>query len=533
MGEQPDVNSQAGWESMRSGVANPNEDDVPDPGDSSHRPESAGSVANISWSDRANDEARLQRMRPADLPRADSSSEAGASVAWRDAGIEEIHPPYEDLFAEAAREMERQTSVAGYPRQEGIRFLQEQAALTGVGHSETRSTQVGSVPLQPGREDTTSGVNLQELSLEQIYEALDPRSENPLLLEMRRRIVLADRASSRRSSEVTALEGTVENMLVQNSDRESASRVNSAQARLISENPFQAVNRVGSPGFPKTVPPLPVLGHGGQSSMRAIGGSGPLVSSVSGNGGTGIGDLVVGGLPCTGQPQQLVLQQDRLSVAMQSTPAQPQGSGNASVNPPVGSRAPSGLQDSLGFIRSPEGSVPVGSGGVDSHALRFRSSMSLGEPVNPAVFRHSPGYPQLHSPLGNQSDPLGSNREAFVTFRPKSTPGRDLIDLEFPPQVVRSGFQPETPPPAIVDLLDLESPCTNPAPPLGSVMAGAASAAPFQALGQSELGAVGGYSTPRARTPSRAVYTPGGTRVPDYPSTSPGYASPKYASRIL
>ena len=299
MAEQPDANSQAGWESMRSGVANPNEDDVPDPGDSRHRPESAGSVANIWWSDRANDEARLQRMRPADLPRADSSSEAGASVAWRDAGIEEVHPPYEDLFAKAAREMERQTSVAGYPRQEGIRFLQEQAALTGVGQLETRSTQAGAAPLQPGREEATSRVNLQELSLEQIYEALDPRSENPLLLEMRRRIELADHASSRRSSEVTALEGTVENMLVQNPDRESASRVNSAQARLIFDNPLQAANRVGNPGFVRTVPPLSALGNRGQSSTHGIGGSGPLVKNGSGNGGTGIGDFVVGSLPCT------------------------------------------------------------------------------------------------------------------------------------------------------------------------------------------------------------------------------------------
>ena len=120
-----------------------------------------------------------------------------------------------------------------------------------------------------------------------------------------------------------------------------------------------------------------------------------------------------------------------------------------------------------------------------------------------------------------------------MTFRPKSTPGRDLIDLEFPPQVVLPRPQLETPPPAIVDLLDLESPCMNPAPSSGGVVGGIASATPFQALGQSELGAIEGYSTPRARTPSRAVYTPGGTRVPDRPSPSPGYASPKYASRIM
>ena len=69
----------------------------------------------------------------------------------------------------------------------------------------------------------------------------------------------------------------------------------------------------------------------------------------------------------------------------------------------------------------------------------------------------------------------------------------------------------------------------NPAPPSGSVVAGVASATPFQALGQSELGAIGGYSTHRVER-----YIPlGGTKVADHPSASPGYASPKYASRIM
>ena len=182
-------------------------------------------VGNVFWSERANDEARLQQMRPLDLPRQTSGSETALQgTAWRDTGLEEVHPPYEDLFAQAALDMGRQTSIAEYPREEGIRFLREQALGSGIGNSEGTDTALGQdIARRTEGRSTTGGqaesnqldiptstgpgpTNLQDLSLEQIYEALGPTS-NPLLQEMRRRLEMATSGSSKHStSEVTAAE---------------------------------------------------------------------------------------------------------------------------------------------------------------------------------------------------------------------------------------------------------------------------------------------------------------------------------------
>ena len=215
---------------MRSGGGNPNEQDLPDQRNLGRELGGQDSVANVWWSDRANDELRLRQMRPADLPRMESGSEAGVSVAgWREAGLEDVHPPHEDLFAEAAREMNRQTSVAGYPQSEAERFLREQENSTGLGPRSSGSVREASAVGRDGLAQQASGrqetardmvqrsttgsqgmgrtgvsgseadsersrnpVNLQELSLEQIYEALDPLSGNLLLMEMRRRIEAAE-----------------------------------------------------------------------------------------------------------------------------------------------------------------------------------------------------------------------------------------------------------------------------------------------------------------------------------------------------
>ena len=273
IGEQPDVSSQEGWESMRSGMANPNEQDVPEPGGSSRRQGLAGSVANIWWSDRANEEVMLQRMRPADLPHQESGSEAGVSVsARREVGQEDLHPPYEDVFAEAAREMGRQTSVTAYPQEAGVRFLREQSVLTPVSESRLRMERDtmgqgegpglrGMQSLEVGQDGATAmgptSGNLQELSLEQIYEALDPSADNPLVREMRRRMEAAERLSSRQASEVTALEGVVDSHVVQSTRSDLDPGVQSAQqgwtAGTVVSRP-QIIRNLES----RALPPLPL-----------------------------------------------------------------------------------------------------------------------------------------------------------------------------------------------------------------------------------------------------------------------------------
>ena len=160
---------------------------------------STGVVGNVFWSQRANDELTLRNMRPLDLPRLQSGSETGTSgFRGQEIGQDELHPPYEDLFAEAALEMERQTSIAAYPQNERERFLREHAALTaadggrqGNGSEATTNFVVQGSTGQPSgeraaatafqmeraatvRAEDTGQMNLQELPLEQIDEALGP-----------------------------------------------------------------------------------------------------------------------------------------------------------------------------------------------------------------------------------------------------------------------------------------------------------------------------------------------------------------------
>ncbi len=127
IGEQPDPDSRADWESLASGAANsgmmnPNATDLPSQaveGEGLASPSSQ--LGSVWWSDRYNTEALLQQMRPANLPRPVSSSGTarsrldGSIGGWRDEGLESREPPYDTMIDEAATEIMRQTSVAGYP----------------------------------------------------------------------------------------------------------------------------------------------------------------------------------------------------------------------------------------------------------------------------------------------------------------------------------------------------------------------------------------------------------------------------------
>ena len=589
IGEQPDTGSQDGWESMRSVGANPNENDVPEPLVPDRQLGTTDSVTNVWWSERANNEARLQQMRPADLPRQASGSEAGYSAsvfreAREEGEHEELHPPYETLFTEAAVEMQRQTSLAAYPREEAMRFLSEQASFGASDRSNLDSaagqTATGRPTEIPGRDirpavELTSGTinqvegqaglqgrglaqttwsgqaNLQELPLEQLYEALDQASGNPLLLEMMRRIEVAERASSRRTSEITAMEFGSDLASVQNIARNVQDRTANPQSRLAIGSTPSIPRRTVGPGQEALLPPLPVPGVHGQVIPRERGVMG--VSNVAHRSIRGV----------EGQSSHFDLYQANPSPSQswQSQGLHQRGG----LGMPTGFSAPLGLPE---FRGSAMGSEPVGLGGTsDPDPLRFSPLVSPNQPANPKGFRSSPGCfegPTPQSEWRREQPKRGITNvpgEQFVSFRPKALPMNDLIDLDFPVQTVgppnpnvpltpgawsmdpqptsmsmphmqvapimsQSSVVPQTAlhsQPVAVDLLGLDTPSVNQGTSVGDILSGKATS-PFQEMDQST-----GYNTPRNRpSTSRPVFTPGGTRVPEYPSDH--VSTPKHST---
>ena len=602
---------------MRSGLGNPNEQDVPESAGSRSERGAAESVANVWWSDRANAEAQLQRMRPLDLPRPESGSEGGTSVAaWRGAGLEDLHPPYEDLFAEAAMEMNRQTSVAGYPQADAERFLREQVSSAGVGvmnsghlrnvpsaevealdrrdlaRADERGSAVGlptgscsvgpaaTAELHPGERIISAPANLQELSLEQIYEALDPKAENPLLAEMRRRIEASRRNSSRHSSEVTALEAVGERESVHSFRREMEAGVQSTQPRLTATGRHTPPNLMDYYHLNRALPPLPAVGNAtryneGNPVRLGLEGDRLLQGNVRG---------------CSGEKGERAVvpfPQAPCAHGHASGPSLP-GSGFQ----PARSSAP---PDSVGFSGCLGGSDPLGFGNMNPDLFRFSSPGGVSQPASQLGFRHSMGYPERLDTRLMESNPFGlasgsiGREDPFVTFRPKSMPLPDLLDLDLPAhtaaqprvldqpraplsarQLANPAYQhlttsqvfPNAAPvdashgvtggsdctnqhrqfgseasrgqPAIVDLLDLEPPPAPPGVQPSDIWSGRATGTPFQVSRNEELGGREGYSTPRAGTSSgRSVYTPGGTRVPEYPGSGDGYVSPKHLGRCM
>ena len=175
--------------------------------------------------------------------------------------------------------------------------------------------------------------------------------------------------------------------------------------------------------------------------------------------------------------------------------------------------------------------------------VQFSPTVAIGEQTSPVGCRFSPGFLDQGNPMPPQGNGSGSQGPPFVRFFPKNSPMDDLLGIDFSapmacptpqPKPVQSG-NPAIP--AIVDLLDLEPHEVRPQAQPGDIWAGRAKNTPFEPPkpnSHNEVETLGRYSTPRAGTTSRAaVYTPGGTRVPDHPSLSPGYASPKHAAQIM
>ena len=100
----------------------------------------------------------------------------------------------------------------------------------------------------------------------QIYEALDPLSGNPLLMEMRRRIEAAEELSSRRSSAVTAREIGSDQASVHRHRSEHVPEVRNVQHSLTIGSDLQVVVSGDSRGRPRDLPPLPIRGSMSQGS---------------------------------------------------------------------------------------------------------------------------------------------------------------------------------------------------------------------------------------------------------------------------
>ena len=523
---------------------------------------STGVVGNVFWSQRANDELTLRNMRPLDLPRLQSGSETGTSgFRGQEMGQDELHPPYEDLFAEAALEMERQTSIAAYPQNEGERFLREHAALTAadggrqVNGSEATTNLVvqGSTGQSSGeraaatalqmeraatvRAEDAGQMNLQELPLEQIYEALGP-TDNPLLQELRRRLEMASGSSRRSGSEITALEGRSIDVDVQSVHRghdvHRASRDQVVHSGNMGLDRTPNVDSVVSQGYGGTHPnglshPTSQLTNV-RHSWNAVPSSGHQAALLDLN---------------MGFPTPLDSRTPALSNSQARTPSLVAGSRTAALDlcavPPASwtSSTPVGFQQhqevSTVSPTLPQFPTPMtASFGKSPPSFKAASSSQVTGPGwNSAVIPPLPGFGGGRVAQGmpgsiGYNQGLGGQGDTFVRFGHPSPPQIDLLDLDFP-VITTPAVLPTSEPAQVVhgsqcsDLLGLGSvPGTAFAsgPSAGDVFRGEVTS-PFvsaESIERERAHPSVGYSTPRNRTPEpRPVFTPGGTRVPEHP----------------